>query len=315
MSKEHRVDPQVQVGLLVDPGGFPLEVHLFEGNKAETTTLVPVLEAFQERHGVTDMVVVADAGMLSAGNLNALEDAGFSFIVGSRLTKAPYDLAEHFQRHGNYFTDGQILESARVMGTGKDGRQRRIVYQWSFKRQKRDDRNINLMIAKAEKIAAGEVPMRKARFLKVTGAAKELDQATIDRARQLAGLSGSPGALLRRGPLRTGRAPFRASGSSKSAGGIRCGEERRLGFGGVRPASAALLPVVGQGRVIDRCPALHLHVADDRCPCKSSQVAATVMVAEHPSVVAPGVESPPVAGLDPSLALVRVRASRPAPEA
>ncbi|TDE95079.1 IS1634 family transposase [Occultella glacieicola] len=89
MSKEHRVDPQVQVGLMVDPGGFPLEVHLFEGNKAETTTLVPVLTAFQERHGVTDMVVVADAGMLSAGNLNALEEAGFSFIVGSRLTKPP----------------------------------------------------------------------------------------------------------------------------------------------------------------------------------------------------------------------------------
>ena len=93
MSKEHRVDPQIQVGLLVDPGGFPLEMHVFEGNKAETRTLIPVLEAFQARHGVTDMVVVADAGMLSAANLNALEDAGFSFIVGSRLTKAPYDLA------------------------------------------------------------------------------------------------------------------------------------------------------------------------------------------------------------------------------
>src|SRR5690606_30009758 len=139
----------------VDPGGFPLEVHLFAGNTAETTTLIPVLTSFQERHGVSDMVVVADAGMLSASNLNALEDAGFSFIVGSRLTKAPYDLAEHFDRHGNYFADGQILESARVMGTGKDARQRRIVYQWSFKRQNRDDRNINLMIAKAEKIATG----------------------------------------------------------------------------------------------------------------------------------------------------------------
>ena len=46
------------------------------------------------------------------------------------------------------------------------------------------------MIAKAEKIALGEVPMRKTRFLKVTGAAKELDQATIERARRLAGLKG-----------------------------------------------------------------------------------------------------------------------------
>ena len=101
-------------------------MHLFEGNKAETTTLIPVLTAFQGRHGVSDMVVVADAGMLSAANLNALEDAGFSFIVGSRLTKTPYDLADHFERHGNYFTDAQVLESTRHMGTGKAARPRRV---------------------------------------------------------------------------------------------------------------------------------------------------------------------------------------------
>jgi len=75
MSKEHRVDPQVTVGLLVTAGGFPLEIAMFEGNKAETKTLIPVIEAFKSRHGITDLVVVADAGMLSAANLNALEDA------------------------------------------------------------------------------------------------------------------------------------------------------------------------------------------------------------------------------------------------
>ncbi|MDA8439409.1 MAG: transposase [Propionibacterium sp.] len=184
------MDPQVQVGLLVDPGGFPLEVHMFEGNKAETTTLIPVLTAFGERHAITEMVVVADAGMLSAANLNAIEDAGFSFIVGSRLVKAPYDLAAHFERHGNYFTDGQILESAREMGTGSSARTRRVIYQWKFTQQKRDDRTINLMITKAEKIAAGTTALRKASFLKVTGATKELEQAVVDRARQLAGLKG-----------------------------------------------------------------------------------------------------------------------------
>lgn len=190
MSKEHRVDPQVQVGLLTDPGGFPLEVHLFEGNTAETTTLLPVLRAFRERHGVIGIVVVADAGMLSASNLNAIEDAGYSFIVGSRITKAPYDLAEHFDRHGDYFTDGQILESSRAMGSGSQQRDRRVVYQWSFQRSKRDDRVINAQIARAEKVAAGNAPLGRTRFLKVTGATKELNQATIDRARQLAGLKG-----------------------------------------------------------------------------------------------------------------------------
>jgi len=122
-------------------GGFPLEVHLFEGNKAETTTLIPVLSASAQRHGVRDMVVAADTGMLPAANLNApLEDAGFGFIVGSRITRAPYDLAEHFQRHGNYFTDGQVLEPARKMGTGKSARVRRVACQWKFKREQHDNK-------------------------------------------------------------------------------------------------------------------------------------------------------------------------------
>ena len=190
MSKERRVDPQIQVGLLVDPAGFPLEVHCFEGNKAETHTLIPVLMSFQERHGIADMVVVADAGMLSAGNLNALEDAGFGFIVGSRISKAPYDLAEHFEKHGDYFADGQILESARVMGTGKAARSRRVVYQWSFKRAKRDNRAINAMVERAEKVAAGDRPLKKDRFVKLDGANKGVDWALVARARQLAGLKG-----------------------------------------------------------------------------------------------------------------------------
>lgn len=43
---------------------------------------MPIVKQFQERHGVADMVVVADAGMLSATNLNELDEAGLRFIVG-----------------------------------------------------------------------------------------------------------------------------------------------------------------------------------------------------------------------------------------
>jgi hypothetical protein len=122
------------------------------GNTAETTSLLPALRAFQERRGITGpdggMVVVTDAGMLSASNVNAIEDARFSFIVGSRITRAPYDLAEHFARHGDYFTDGQILESTRAMGSGKHERDRRVVHQWSFKCSQRDNKMINAQIAR-----------------------------------------------------------------------------------------------------------------------------------------------------------------------
>ena len=76
------------------------------------------------------------------------------------------------------------------MGTGKAARVRRVACQWKFKREQHDNKAINAMIERAEKIADGRAPLKKARFLKVTDATTELDQVTIDRARQLAGLKG-----------------------------------------------------------------------------------------------------------------------------
>ena len=61
-SKERRVDPRVVVGLLVDRRGFTLGIGCYEGNKAETLTMIPIIKQFQERHDLADMVVVADAG-------------------------------------------------------------------------------------------------------------------------------------------------------------------------------------------------------------------------------------------------------------
>lgn len=190
MSKERRVDPQVTIGLLCDPGGFPLQVHLFEGNKAETKTLIPVLEEFRAAHAPGEVIVVADAGMLSAANLLALEDAGFAFIVGSRAAKTPYDLAEHFKSKGTAFTDGQTVEATRSMGTGAERRSRRVVYQYSFKRRKADERAINAMITKAEEVAAGKRPLKKDRFVRIDGATKGVDWDLVERARSMTGLKG-----------------------------------------------------------------------------------------------------------------------------
>ena len=117
-SKERRVDPQIVVGLLVDRTGAPLEIGCYAGNKAETQTIIPIVEQFARRHQLADMAVVADAGMLSASNLRELDDAHLRFIVGSRLTKAPIDLASHFRWHGDAFTDGQVIDTL----TPKSGR-------------------------------------------------------------------------------------------------------------------------------------------------------------------------------------------------
>jgi hypothetical protein len=106
-SKERRLEPQITIGLLTDSTGFPLMVHAFEGNKAETTTIV---RAFQAAHRLPDVTVVADAGMVSAGNQKAIEDAGLSFILGARIADVPYLVKTWRDKHpGEQIPDGQIF--------------------------------------------------------------------------------------------------------------------------------------------------------------------------------------------------------------
>ena len=62
-SKERRLEPQITIGLLTDARGFPLMVEAFEGNRAETTTIIASLQAFQVAHALPEITVVADAGM------------------------------------------------------------------------------------------------------------------------------------------------------------------------------------------------------------------------------------------------------------
>ncbi|PJC30487.1 IS1634 family transposase [Candidatus Roizmanbacteria bacterium CG_4_9_14_0_2_um_filter_39_13] len=181
MSKERRLEPQIIVGLLVDQYGFPLGLRSFEGNTAETNTILPVMEEFKKQHNLSNITVVADAAMLSHKNLEALSVAGYTYIVGSRLRKIPYDIAEY--RKIGELTDKQIITTQIEEG-------QRIIYQYKEKRAALDRRNIEKQIIKAEKMVRGTIPSKKTKFLSVTREEKRLNQALIDKAKMLAGIKG-----------------------------------------------------------------------------------------------------------------------------
>ena len=208
-SKERRVDPQIVVGLLVDRTGFPLEIGCFEGNTAETTTLVPIITAFAEHHDLTNtpMVVAADAGMLSATNLAALDEAGLGFIVGSRSVKAPIDLASHFHWNGDVFTDGQIIDTVTPRHANtkvNDASKRtepiwnaddhpgawRAVWAYSAKRARRDQKTLYAQETRARAVINGERAAKSTRFVKTHAGDRILDEASLARAQSLVGLKG-----------------------------------------------------------------------------------------------------------------------------
>lgn len=77
--------PQIVLGLLVNATGFPLAYRIFEGNKFEGHTMLPVVETFKEKYKLQQLVIVADTGLMSNQNIKELCEKEYEFIVGARI--------------------------------------------------------------------------------------------------------------------------------------------------------------------------------------------------------------------------------------
>ena len=77
--------PQIFIGLLVGLGGYAIGYDIFEGNTYEGHTLIPFIEKIILKFNLNKPIVVADAGLLSKENIEALESNGYEYILGARL--------------------------------------------------------------------------------------------------------------------------------------------------------------------------------------------------------------------------------------
>ena len=141
VSKEHRVDPIVQMGLFLDENGLPAAMSLFPGNTSDCMTLKPVMKDVRSSYGMDRLVVVADKGLNSSKNIDMICNNGDGYVVsqvlrgrkGSRYHKAMFDDEGYAaSRDGSYrfklFTeeyDGRDSEGKNVV------RRRRVLIYWS----------------------------------------------------------------------------------------------------------------------------------------------------------------------------------------
>ena len=145
--------------------------------------------------------------MLSTANLNALNEAGVGFIVGSRTTRAPEDLEAHFHWHGDAFTDGQLIDTITPRRGSRSERDKsrkaapvwdpdthpgswRAVWAYSKKRASRDNQTLTAQANRARAVIAGERRPKGTRFVTVHQGDQVLDEASLARARSLVGLKG-----------------------------------------------------------------------------------------------------------------------------
>jgi len=134
--------PQIVLGLLVSKGGYPLAYDIFEGNQFEGHTMLPIISAFKEQYQLDNLIVVADAGLLSGNNIALLEQDGIEYILGARIKAEGRALKQKVLALG--LKNGQ---SALIKKDDKTN----LVVSYSETRAKKDAHNRDRGLARLEK--------------------------------------------------------------------------------------------------------------------------------------------------------------------
>ena len=97
-SRDHRPDCQQRVlALVVNQDGFPFSYELFDGNRADVTTVEAILRTVERKHGKARRVWIFDRGVVSEENLAAIRKRGGQYLVGTPRSQLQQFQAELLQ--------------------------------------------------------------------------------------------------------------------------------------------------------------------------------------------------------------------------
>ena len=161
--------PQIVLGLLVSQGGYPLDYDVFEGDKYEGDTLMPIIEHFVSKHQPQQLIVVADAGLLSQKNMALLTEKEYQYILGARIKNENQAITK--QILALQLQDGQSAMINREDGT-------KLIVSYTKARASNDYNNRQRGLEKLEKkIKSGKLTKQHInnkgynKYLKIEGQA------------------------------------------------------------------------------------------------------------------------------------------------
>ena len=140
VSKEHKPSPIVQMGLLLDGQGIPLDYEIFPGNNNDMTTMMPVMKKAQLRdlskQDTPDpqrVVIVADKGLNTSNNIAACTIDGNGFIFSQSVRKATkklkswvLDEKDYTSNESGSFKIKSRISDKTVTITAEDGKKKSI---------------------------------------------------------------------------------------------------------------------------------------------------------------------------------------------
>lgn len=162
--------PQIVLGLLVSQAGYPLDYDLFEGDKYEGDTLIPIIEHFITKHKPEELIVVADAGLLSNKNIEALTSKQYQYILGARIKNEKESITKQILTAN--LKDGESTIMVRDDGS-------KLILSYKKSRALNDKKNRRKGLEKLEKkIKTGKLSKQNInnkgynKYLKIEGEAK-----------------------------------------------------------------------------------------------------------------------------------------------
>jgi len=173
--------PQVVIGLMVTPEGFPVSYEVFSGDTFEGHTLIPVITSFIKKHAVKTFTVVADAAMISAKNIEALKQHRINYIVGARLANLPANLINTIDQQLKR-EDASVIRLETNNGY--------LICSFSKKRYNKDKYEMNKQIEKAKSLLNQPSKVKRIKFITSTENAMTLNEKLVDKTTKLLGIKG-----------------------------------------------------------------------------------------------------------------------------
>lgn len=119
--KEHRPEPIIGMGLLMDKTGIPLSYNLFPGNESEKTTLRPALKETKRNFGIDRVITVADRGLNTSDNtvfIAGKNDDNHTnhdgYIFGQSVRGADQEFKDWVLNQEDYKTDKFIEDGCKI---------------------------------------------------------------------------------------------------------------------------------------------------------------------------------------------------------
>ena len=197
---------QVVLSMFIDKTGCPIGYELFSGNTFDSKTLTTALAALKQRFGIRRVIIVADRGINSKLNLKAIMDAGYGYIMASRLKSLPTAMKqealalEEFQTLTWHTEDGEpVAVRYKTLPYANIVRERRVevarleeslLVTHSQKRAQKDATDRQRLLLKAKRLLdipallQGNLKRGGRKYIKATRKAHttySLDQTAVER--------------------------------------------------------------------------------------------------------------------------------------